>query len=91
MGCYKCLCNFCANNCELPVDYITAGECEEPCFNCDECRHYDGDFRKRSKWTTECPKYKEAKKHEENHRRMENIAAERRRKNFVVINCSKEE
>lgn len=89
MGCYGCLCNFCANSCELSVDYITAGECDEPCYNCDDCRHYDGDWSKRSRWTKECLNYKEAQKHVENRRKIENIRAEKRRNNFVVLTGGK--
>lgn len=86
MGCYECLCNFCANSCELEAEYITAGECDLFCYNCDECRHYDGDLVKRSRWTKDCPHYKEAQKHAENRRRV----AEKRRKDFVVLKGGKE-
>lgn len=60
--CYGCLCDTCANSVELLSWYVTIGEASEPCFSCDECRHYDGDRRKRSQWHDACPRYIEAKK-----------------------------
>lgn len=60
--CYGCLCDTCANNAELSFCYLTIGETEEPCFNCDDCRHYDGDNRKHDNWKTDCSCYVEAKK-----------------------------
>lgn len=91
--CYGCLCNTCANSVELPSWYVTIGEAEEPCFSCDECRHYDGDFSKRSMWTEICPRYVEAKKvviaKEERRRAAENKRAEILRATFKVINGRK--
>lgn len=60
--CYGCLCDTCANSVELLSWYFTAGEVEEPCFTCDECRHYDGDMGKRDQWHGTCPRYIEAQK-----------------------------
>lgn len=60
--CYGCLCDTCANSVELLSWYFTPGETTEPCFSCDECRHYDGDLRKRDQWHGTCPRHIEAKK-----------------------------
>lgn len=60
--CYGCLCDTCANSVELLSWYVTIGEAEEPCFSCDDCRHYDGNIVKEDQWTTSCPRYIEAKK-----------------------------
>lgn len=60
--CYGCLCDTCANSVELTSWYFTIGESEEPCFSCDECRHYDGDMGKRDQWHGTCPRHIEAKK-----------------------------
>ena len=46
--CSKCLCQFCAYNCELHPMYTTPREVDHCCFTCDECKHYDGDTQKRS-------------------------------------------
>lgn len=51
MSCYGCACDHCLYNAELEAWYITPGEvqnAEDICFCCDECKHYDGDFSKRS-------------------------------------------
>lgn len=53
MSCYWCACDHCLYNAELEAWYITPGEvqnAEDICFCCDECKHYDGDFSKRSQW-----------------------------------------
>ena len=53
MSCYGCACDHCLYNAELEAWYITPGEvqnAEDICFCCDECKHYDGDFSKRSQW-----------------------------------------
>lgn len=59
MGCYKCICQFCAYSCELDLCYRTLGEIDEYCWTCDECKHYDGNPSKQRMWRTECPNYKE--------------------------------
>ena len=87
MSCYRCKCNFCARNCELPSFYVTIGEikaAEQICFTCDECRHYDGDHRKRSQWRGECEGYIEAKKYTE-------ACIEARRRRFKIIKGGKRE
>lgn len=51
MSCYGCACDHCLYNAELEAWYMTPGEvqnAEDICFCCDECKHYDGDFSKRS-------------------------------------------
>lgn len=60
--CYGCLCDTCANSDELLSWYFTPGETEEPCFSCDECRHYDGDIKKDDQWTNSCQRYIETRK-----------------------------
>lgn len=81
MSCYGCKCNFCARNCELPSFYVTIGEirvAEHICFTCDECRRYDGDYRKRNQWRSECEGFIEAKKYTE-------TCIEARRRSIKVI------
>lgn len=61
MACYRCACNHCVYNAELESWYITLGEIknvEDICYCCDECRHYDGDCTKRSRWRQKCKKKK---------------------------------
>lgn len=60
--CYGCLCDTCAHSVELLSWYVTIGESDEPCFNCDECRHYGGDSRMKDRWTNDCPRHIEARK-----------------------------
>lgn len=87
--CYGCLCDTCANSVELLSWYFTPGEATEPCFSCDECRHYDGDYKKRDCWHETCPSHIEAKKAVEARLRHEEEAAEKRaqaaRAKFTVI------
>ena len=52
--CANCLCEFCVNNVEGD---IKPGEMQEPCFNCDECRTYDGDCRKQNQCKEECSEF----------------------------------
>ena len=60
--CYGCVCDTCANSVELLSWYVTIGEAAEPCFSCDDCRHYDGDSRKPDQGRDTCPRRIEAKK-----------------------------
>lgn len=60
--CYGCLCETCANSVELSMEYFTVGEAAEPCFNCDECRYYDGSSGKSCRWNGTCSRYIEAQK-----------------------------
>lgn len=52
--CANCLCQYCANNVEGD---IKPGEMQEPCFNCDDCRAYDGDYRKQNQHKEECTEF----------------------------------
>lgn len=56
--CGRCICDTCANSVESNYHYRTLGEMDEPCFTCDECRHYDGDWHKRSQWREQCERFK---------------------------------
>lgn len=62
MSCPDCKCNICANSVEIGPTYFTPGDGDFPCFTCDECRHYDGDYNKKSMWRPDCAKYKEPEK-----------------------------
>lgn len=91
MSCYGCACDHCLYNAELEAWYITPGEvqnAEDICFCCDECKHYDGDYTKKSLWRPECEKRKLPCKYIEMQRRtaerVERVAATRR-KNFTII------
>ena len=55
MSCMGCIRNHCANSAEC-FDHCQ-GEMDEPCYNCDDCIHYDGEVG-REMWRDECPKYK---------------------------------
>lgn len=52
--CANCLCQYCANNVEGD---IKPGEMQEPCFNCDDCREYDGECRKKNQRKEECAEF----------------------------------
>lgn len=83
------------NGFELEAWYITPGEvqnAEDICFCCDECKHYDGDFSKRSQWRPDCPRHKFPEKYLEMQRIVEQRrarAAETRRRNFQIIKGGK--
>ncbi len=83
--CYGCLCDTCANSVELLSWYMTIGECVEPCFSCDECRHYDGDLHKPDQWHGTCPRHIEAKKAIEARAREVERRAQAVRATFKVI------
>ena len=76
-------------------DALTPGEvqnAEDICFCCDECKHYDGDFSKRSQWRPDCPRHKFPEKYLEMQRIVEQRrarAAETRRRNFQIIKGGK--
>lgn len=82
--CSGCLCDTCANSVELPSWYVTIGEAEEPCFSCDECRHYDGDLGKPDKWHGTCSQHIEAEKAIE-------ARAQNRRATFKIIKGGRNE
>lgn len=88
MNCYGCKCNYCLYNCELESWYLTPGEVgnvEDICYFCDECRGFDGDYRKRSNYRTECSRQRFPKKY----LAQEELIAQRRRRRLVVIKCAK--
>lgn len=95
MSCYGCACDHCLYNAELEAWYMTPGEvqnAEDICFCCDECKHYDGDFSKRSQWRPDCPRHKFPEKYLEMQRIVEQRrarAAETRRRNFQIIKGGK--
>ena len=95
MSCYGCACDHCLYNAELEAWYMTPGEvqnAEDICFCCDECKHYDGDFSKRSQWRPDCPRHKFPEKYLEMQRIAEQRrarAAETRRRNFQNIKGGK--
>lgn len=53
--CGGCICNQCANDVN---GRGKASEAERPCFNCDDCRNYDGDFKKKNNKRFECESFK---------------------------------
>ncbi len=53
--CVNCLCQYCANNVE--GDKVKSGEMQEPCYNCDECRVYYGDYRKQNQRKEDCAEF----------------------------------
>lgn len=55
--CANCLCEFCVNNAEQSLDRVKPGEMQEPCFNCDDCRAYDGDRRKQNQRKEDCAEF----------------------------------
>ena len=92
MSCYKCACEHCIYNAELFSWYFTPGELKDVdsiCYNCDECKHYDGDPAKRSQWREGCPKHQYPKKYMQKKERADRERAERFalecRKSFKVI------
>lgn len=88
MSCYGCACNHCLYNAEAESWYFTPGEIqdvEDICYCCDECKHYDGDFSKRSQWRQECRKKRLPEKYIQMQREAEERAARKRQKDFHVI------
>lgn len=61
--CYGCRCHSCVLSCDLQYrrkpGEIT--EADEVCFNCDDCRNWDGDPGKRVQWRDECQRYRAAR------------------------------
>lgn len=43
--CVNCLCERCANNVEEVWHKVKPEEQKEPCFNCDECSLYTGEYK----------------------------------------------
>lgn len=83
--CYGCLCETCANSVELSMEYFTVGEAVEPCFNCDECRYYDGSSSKSCRWNDICSRYIEAQKAFEARARVAERKAKAIRATFRII------
>jgi hypothetical protein len=73
--CYYCLCDSCINNVEntrvKPTDVYCGWK---PCFQCDDCRVYDGDISKRSMEVASCERYA-----------IDNYHAARNRKKFKLV------
>ncbi|RKI90460.1 hypothetical protein D7V94_13600 [Parablautia intestinalis] len=55
--CANCLCQYCANNAEELWRKVEPAEMKEPCFNCDECQVYNGDFCLTNQQKSECVKF----------------------------------
>lgn len=91
MSCAGCACNFCANSVELGPLYWTAGECSFPCFTCDECRYYDGDWKKRTMRRDGCAHFKEPEKRIQRQKEAAEWEARQRRSMFRVIKGGREE
>lgn len=88
MSCYGCICNHCLFNVETEPWYFTPGEVqdvEDLCYCCDECKHYDGDYAKRSQWRPECEKHRYPVKYVEQQRRAAEHRAQKRRAAFRII------
>lgn len=63
MSCHGCKCDRCVRNAEIGLSLFTPGEfddVEKLCYFCGECKHFDGDYKKRSRWRPECDGFKEA-------------------------------
>lgn len=88
MSCYGCICNHCLYNAELESWYFTPGEIqnvEDICYVCDECKHYDGNYSKRSQWRPECSRHRFPCKYEEQKRKAAERKAKRRRASFQIV------
>lgn len=93
MSCYGCACNNCLYNAELESWYRTVGEIqdvEDICYNCDECRNYDGDHQKRSQLRPECSKHRLPAKYIAAQREAAEREAQRRRAAFRLIKGGEE-
>lgn len=64
--CGGCLCNQCAND----VNNIRSKpeEMDEPCFNCEDCREYDGDCKKKYNHKESCENFKITEYHAKRNR-----------------------
>ena len=88
MSCYGCVCNHCLYNAELEPWYFTPGEVqdvEEICYVCDECKHYDGDPRKRIRWRPVCNRYKMPRKYNLQIQNAAEREAQRRRAALQIV------
>lgn len=57
LSCTNCLCKYCGNNVEELWRTVKAGEMRKPCFNCDECRIYSGDYKDSLKIRENCANF----------------------------------
>ena len=55
--CANCLCMKCANNVEEVWHKVKPEEQKEPCFNCDECTIYTGEYKHRVKRKEDCANF----------------------------------
>ena len=55
--CANCLCERCANNAEEVWHKVMPEEMKEPCFNCDECRLYTGEYMHKILQKEDCGEY----------------------------------
>lgn len=85
MSCQQCVCNLCAKSVELPVTLFTPGEAAEPCFTCDECRRYGGDYSKPTQERRSCGMYQAPAKMVGVREAAIERQAQQRRANFQVI------
>lgn len=85
MSCQQCICNLCAKSVELMPTLFTPGEAAEPCFTCDECRRYGGDYSKPTQERRSCGMYQAPAKLEGVKERAADRRARQRRLNFRVI------
>ena len=85
MSCQQCVCNLCAKSVELPVTLFTPGEAAEPCFTCDECRRYGGDYSKPTQERRSCGMYQAPAKMGGGREAAIERQAQQRRANFQVI------
>lgn len=69
--CANCLCNYCTHNAE---GVVKKEEFTYPCFNCDECRIFDGDSGKSICRKHDCEEFD-----------MSERGAERNRKEIKLI------
>lgn len=85
MSYQQCICNLCAKSVELPITLFTPGEATEPCFTCDKCRRYDGDYSKPTQERRSCGLYQRPAKLLGLKQRRADQRAKERRQNFRVI------
>ena len=85
MSCQQCVCNLCAKSVELTPTLFTPGEAAEPCFTCDECRRYGGDYSKPTQERRSCGMYQAPAKMVGVREAAIERQAQQRRANFQVI------
>lgn len=75
--CANCLCERCVNNVEELWSKVGPEEQKKPCFNCDECRCYTGEFRHRLQKKEDCKDFI-----------ISEYAAKRKRKKIKMVDIS---